>query len=134
MDSKANLDETWWSALAEGRLLFMRCTECDTANFYPRQACVNCLSTNLSWEASSGEGCVYAFTKVHVAPDKNFANDIPYAVILADMKEGFRFMAKLASSPYRTLNVGDDVVFQTETLADGKVRPVLLIPDAAADT
>lgn len=113
---KKSLDQDWWSAAAEKKLLFQRCTRCDSSIFYPRAACPQCLSPDLEWRESKGEGAVYSCTVVHRAPNPSLAADVPYTVVLAELDEGFRMMARLLdSSTMVSIGARVRVVFVSES-------------------
>ncbi len=120
MDAETTtIDGHWWAALADGRVLFQRCSRCGAANFYPRLACVECLSRDLQWLKCEGSGTVYAWTRIHRAPTKELAAETPYTVVLADMSEGFRVMTRLCKGHAQDVIVGQAVMLLIEHAADG---------------
>jgi uncharacterized OB-fold protein len=124
VEDDKNVDEFWWQAIAEDKLLFQRCARCDTAIFYPREACVNCLSPDLNWVESSRAGSVYSITTVHRAPDPAFAADAPYDVALAEMDDGFRMLARVKKrGPADTVGIGGRIEVVFSPGADGRPCP-----------
>ena len=123
METQRSIDATWWAGIEDGKVLYQRCGRCDTANFYPRLACVQCLSPDLYWQESSGLGTIYACTRVHRAPDKEHAADAPYTIVLADMDEGFRMLVKLKQGAPVEVSVGTRVKVGVEAGGDGRSRP-----------
>lgn len=119
----SGIDERWWAAVNERKLLFQRCRACSGVNFYPRHACVHCLSPDLEWREAAGPGTVYACTRVHRAAAAAFQDDVPYVVVLADMDDGFRLMAKVRSGAPDDLAVGDRVRIAFEADPGGGLRP-----------
>lgn len=120
MDAETTtIDGQWWAALAEGKVLFQRCSRCGTANFYPRLACSECLSRDMQWLECAGTGTVYAWTRIHRAPTKELAAEAPYTVVLADMTEGFRIMTRLSRDYVQDVMVGQRIMLLVEQAADG---------------
>ncbi len=70
MRSRAALGLT--VAAAEGRLALQTCKECDTVQYPPRDACVQCLSTNLPWQDIDPSGTVLAQTTVRASVNLYF--------------------------------------------------------------
>lgn len=118
-----DIDGTWWSALADGKLLYQLCLDCGTPVFYPRSVCPSCLSSRLEWRNSSGRGTVYSFTVVHKAPDPAMAGETPYAVALIDLDEGFRILAPLTAQRPGPLAVGATVELAPPQRESETVRP-----------
>lgn len=52
----------FWDAAAEGRFVLPRCRQCHRTHWYPRGICPHCLSTELEWQESPGEGEIYSFS------------------------------------------------------------------------
>lgn len=117
------IDDEWWEAIRGGKLLYQSCRQCGQVNFYPRLTCVNCLSADLDWRESTRAGTVHAFTRVHRAAGPDFAADVPYVVILADMDDGFRLMAKLRSGVAEAVEVGTRVAVAFEAGGERDRRP-----------
>ena len=99
----------WWDAIERGELTYQRCDECDEIVFFPRSACSNCLSPNLSWLTSKGEGTIYSRTVIHRAPDPRLSDQVPYVVVLVDLDEGFRMLSRLTSPPSEETPIGSRV-------------------------
>ena len=59
----------------------------------PRDGCRSCGSTQWAWERSSGFGHVYTWTVTHRALHPGFAEDVPYAAVIAELDEGVRITA-----------------------------------------
>jgi uncharacterized OB-fold protein len=52
---------------------------------------------------------VYAVTVVHRAPSAAFRADVPYAVALVDLDEGFRMLANVVGGAPADVAIGDRV-------------------------
>src|SRR5437763_1801725 len=55
MGAPEGADE-FFDAAKDNRLLIQRCADCNAYQFYPRQVCVHCGSSNVSWAEASGRG------------------------------------------------------------------------------
>ncbi|WP_419923097.1 Zn-ribbon domain-containing OB-fold protein [Candidatus Poriferisodalis sp.] len=89
-----------------GELRFQRCSQCGTWRHLPREACRACGSTQWSWECSSGRGTVYTWTVTHRALHPGFADDVPYAAVIAELDEGVRITAQADGIDLADLRLG----------------------------
>lgn len=89
------LSEPFWQGVAEGRLMYQRCTACRKAVFPPRAHCPHCWGLELEWLESSGSGTVASFADVHRPGHPAFAEIAPYTLALVDLDEGFRMLTRL---------------------------------------
>lgn len=94
----------WFEAVAQGRLVFQRCTSCGRLRHPPGPVCPHCHSFTWDTVTSSGRGTLYSFTVAH--HPKVPAFDYPHAVGLAEMEEGVRLMADIVDIPHDQLRVG----------------------------
>ena len=99
----------FWDGCREGELRYQACAACGAVQFYPRALCARCGGVDLAWRRSRGEGVVHAVTVVHRAPSEAFRADVPYAVALVDLDEGFRMMANVVGVPPDRVAIGDRV-------------------------
>ena len=83
----------FWDACAEGILRYQKCESCGAVQLIPRSLCEHCQSQQLQWHTSKREGTVLTFTTVYRAPLPVFKSQVPYAIVIVDMDEGFRVMA-----------------------------------------
>lgn len=85
----------FWEACNSDKLMFQRCESCRHLFYYARRMCPACGSNALVWEASSGQGCVYSFTEVHVPfQGAHWADQVPYTLVLVDLDEGPRMLSR----------------------------------------
>jgi len=122
-ETTTQVDEIWWKGVEEDRILFQTCDACGAVNFYPRIRCVKCLSSKLAWRESTKQGTVYACTRVHRAPSADLADQAPYYVVLADMDDGFRLMARLRKSSGQDIAVGSRLTVVFEETGKGRKVP-----------
>jgi uncharacterized OB-fold protein len=104
----------YWTACRGGVLSYQYCLACRRPQFYPRTLCVGCGGGSLEWRASRGLGTVHAVTVVHRPPTAAFRAEVPYAIALVDLDEGFRMMANVVGGAPETVAIGDRVRLQWE--------------------
>ena len=92
-------------------LAYQACTACGRIWYFRRPACPHCGHADPQERIASGRGTVYAATVVHRAPTRALQQHAPYAVLLVDADEGFRFMAHGA----RDAAIGDRVRLEFRT-------------------
>ena len=117
-------DEFFWDAVADGRLVFQRCTACGVVRHPPAPMCGECHSTEWDTQESSGHGHVYTWIVSH-HPTKPDAE--PRVVVLVELDEGVRFVSNLLGVATGSLENGSvqngmEVVLSIEPV-DGVVLP-----------
>ncbi len=80
----------YWSATRENRLVISRCTNCQNALWPPEEVCPVCLHTEFSWEDVQPSGTLWSYAVYYQALDPAFADDLPYAVGLVELMDGFK--------------------------------------------
>ena len=117
----------FYAFCARGELRFQRCAGCGAWRHPPRVLCAACRSNQWSWELSSGRGEVFTWTVVHQPLHPAFVDDVPYAVVVAELEEGPRLVAGLRELAPSELALGlpVEVVFEprTETVSLPCFRP-----------
>jgi uncharacterized OB-fold protein len=107
--AEVTVSAPFWAAAERDELVLQRCDACEAFVWYPRALCPGCGSATLSWVAVSAWGTVYAVTVHHRAPRPELAALVPYAVVLVDLDEGVRMMARMTGVPAEEVAVGDRV-------------------------
>jgi uncharacterized OB-fold protein len=74
----------FFDALAEGRLVAARCTECDEHMLPPRPACYNCGSRAVTVEEQPRTGEVVSYTSV-IRPPSAFEHLAPITVAVVEL-------------------------------------------------
>lgn len=87
--------QAFWLATKEKRLIYQQCADCGAVVFYPRRRCTSCLSANLEWKESAGEGTVYTYSIVRQSYHPFFRSMAPYAVAWIDLDEGPRLVSNV---------------------------------------
>lgn len=80
------------SEAADTSLHYQRCGGCGHTWYFRRDFCPACGNTSPQALVSEGAGTLYASTLVHRAPSEEFKPLLPYAIVLVDLREGFRVM------------------------------------------
>jgi len=87
--------QPFWEATKNHELRYQVCDDCDGIVFYPRRHCTHCMSANLSWKTSKGEGVIYTYTVIRQIGHPAFRELAPYAVAWIDLDEGFRMISNI---------------------------------------
>jgi len=83
------------SAQAESAGLEMQeCRACRDRWYLPRSLCRSCGSDRIENMPAGGDGVVHAATTIHRAPGPEFADSLPYGIVLVDLDEGVRVMGR----------------------------------------
>ncbi len=112
------LNEPFWAAAKQGKLLLQHCPSCGDVRFPPGPVCPKCLAGDQDWIESSGKGVLESWIDMHRAYWDGFKGDLPYRVCLVRLEEG----------PVVVSNLVDN----TESLRIG--APVQVVFDAVTET
>ena len=112
------VSSTYWSAAAEGRLLFQRCAVCGHQQFYPRAMCTACAGEP-EWVDASGRGTIHTFTVIRQNWSEPFKSQMPYVVAMVDLDEGVRLMAGITDCEPAEVQIGMPVEAYFVTVEDG---------------
>lgn len=93
-----DVNAPFFEACAKNQFILQRCASCGTWIYYPREACPECLSTDLRWQAAEGSGTVETFTFVHRPESSAFFDDVPIAIVVVELVEGPRMIAGYSGS------------------------------------
>ncbi len=117
--------EFFYRGLAEGQLLVQKCTNCAAFRNPPGPMCPHCRS--LSWIPfpCRGIGSVHSYTIHYHPPLPSF--EVPHAIALVDMIEGFRQVGSLRTDDLQTIRIGMPVAIEfmrSGEVAAFRFRPV----------
>lgn len=91
------LNAEWYERAARtGVVHLQRCDGCGRWRHPPRHRCAACGGHTWSWQPVSGRATVFTWTLTHRALDPAFADELPYAVVVAELEEGPRLVGNLA--------------------------------------
>ncbi len=96
------------------RLRGVQCNGCGMKVFPVTDVCPDCLSSSLRVLTLGGEGKLYSYTTVHVAPP---GWETPYVVGYVDTPEGVRLFGKVKAGGPHALRV--DMLVGVRIVADG---------------
>lgn len=111
-------ENAMWAAFyaycARRELHFQRCEQCACWRHPPRPMCPLCHSDRWEWFAATGRGRIHSWTIVHQAFHPAFAPDVPYAILLGEMEEGVRLIARLSKKDEPNVRLALDLPLQVE--------------------
>lgn len=93
MRSRAALGLT--SAAAEGRFALQCCADCGAWQYPPRDACHNCLSTDLPWTLAPTNGTLLAETTVQTSPRLYYRERMPWRMGTVQLDAGPVILANI---------------------------------------
>lgn len=79
--------KTFYDELAKGKMMGLKCGECQTVSFPPKATCNTCGNMDLEWTELTGKGKVNIYSVVNF-PGGEFQAVAPYAYGLVKMQEG----------------------------------------------
>jgi NAD(P)-dependent dehydrogenase (short-subunit alcohol dehydrogenase family)/uncharacterized OB-fold protein len=83
------------AAAAVGRFELQVCSHCGTVQYPPREACVKCLSSELTWREHSGRGELIAATAIHHSHHPYFRRHTPWNIGMVRLDGGITVIAHL---------------------------------------
>lgn len=117
--------EPFWEATKRHELRYQVCDDCGGIVFFPRRHCPHCMSMDLSWQTSAGEGAVYTYTVIRQIGLPAFRERVPYAVAWIDMDEGFRMISNIVGvDDPASISIGQRVRVTWEDQPDGISLPL----------
>ncbi len=107
----------YWKAARRHELVFQKCGSCGQVIYFPRIICHRCLSGDLEWIRSSGQGIVYSYTIIHQASHESFVSDVPYVYAIIELREGIRMISNIININPMLVKIGMKVkvVFEDVT-------------------
>lgn len=91
--------------LEKGHFKIQCCIDCGMSLFYPRITCTHCGSIFLKWVQALGFGTIYAVSIVNRQVEKGG----PYNVVLVELAEGPRMMARVDGVSNDQVKIGMEV-------------------------
>ena len=128
------LDQAFYAAANEERLVIQHCAGCDRYQYPPQPACYQCDSPDqLAWRQVDGRGTVYSYSVVYDTPVASLQPDQPFNVAVIDLDEcpGINMMSHLPGTAPGQVPIGAPVrlIFET-TPATGQKVPEWQIADS----
>ena len=122
----SRVSQPYWDGCVAGELRYQRCRDCSAVVFQPSYVCSNCTSRNLGWEVSDGRGRLYSWTVVWRPQTRAF--EVPYAVAIIDMDEGYQLLSSIidcdTDALAKDLRVQVDFREMSDTITLPYFRPI----------
>ena len=117
------LSAHYWDGCRAGVLRVQRCRACGAFVFIPQPVCGACFGPDtLEWVESSGRGAVYSFTRVHRPAQPAF--EVPYAVAIVELEEGWHMLSNVVGCPVEDVHVGMPVEVTFRAMSDQITLPL----------
>ena len=120
-----DLTRPYWESAKEHRLTIQCCQACQNYFHPPVQQCPDCESHDLKFEAVSGRGTIYSYTRIHDTRLKGFEPALPYPVVQVELAEqpGLLVICNMAETDPSAIKVGAVVEVVFEEIDAGMVLP-----------
>ena len=119
--------QPYWDALRRHELIYQRCRSCGHQYAPYQVVCPACLEEDIEERKSSGRGIIYTFSVVYRAPTPAFKPDVPYAVAIVQLDEGFYLTTGIVGCPVDKVQIGMPVEVEyfdaTEKITLAKFKP-----------
>lgn len=115
----------FYEGFNQGELRVQRCNGCGSLRHPPSPFCPKCHSGDWEAVATSGRGTLHSYTIHHYPPIPPWKT--PHVVGLADMAEGFRFVAAMPDTDPADLRIGQPVTVVITEVQSGYWLPKLMI-------
>ncbi|MCL5985476.1 MAG: Zn-ribbon domain-containing OB-fold protein [Actinobacteria bacterium] len=96
----------FWEAAKNHQLVLQRCKSCGEIIYFPRIICYRCLSEDLEWVESIGNGTVYSFTIIMQPAYKSFESEVPYVYAIIDLDDGARMISNIVNIEPTKVKIG----------------------------
>jgi uncharacterized OB-fold protein len=106
-----DLDEPYWSGLAEGELRLQHCGGCDRWQWGPEWICHRCHSADVSFRAVEPKGVIYSYERVWHPVHPALKDQGPYIVVLVEIPDAdnVRVIGNLLGDPEQEVVIGAPV-------------------------
>jgi uncharacterized OB-fold protein len=112
-----NVNEEYWKAAREGRLLIQQCPKCGHRQWYPRAVCTQC-AADPEWLEASGRGTVHTYTVVRQQGIPAFKAELPYVITMVELEEGPLIFGSMPGVDPDTVSIGMSVEVYFVAAAD----------------
>ncbi|OBB68530.1 Zn-ribbon domain-containing OB-fold protein [Mycobacterium sp. 852014-50255_SCH5639931] len=119
--ASSHLSVPFWEGCRSGELRYQRCEACGLANFPPTEHCRQCLSAQVRWERSAGQGDIYSWTVVHRPVTAEF--EPPYAPAIVTLDEGYQMLTNVVGVAPEDLRIGMRVRVQFHAVGPDVMLP-----------
>ena len=90
-----SFEDGFWQGIKQGKLVFQKCSECNTFSHPPRVRCPKCKGDKWEWVESSGKGHIYSWTVLRQEVHPAFR--VPFEIVLVEMdnEKGVRIISNM---------------------------------------
>jgi len=132
----STLDQPFYDACNEGRLVIQHCAACNRFQFPPRAMCPRCGGASLEWRQVSGRGRIQSRVVVYDSPTSTLIPDQPFnvATVSLDDEPDIVMLSHLPGVPVDRVPIGAavEVVFESTPATGQKVPEWRLIDERDA--
>jgi uncharacterized protein len=89
----------------------VECAHCRSMGFPPLYVCRKCGETELKSAQISGEGTIYTYTTIRVAPEA-FQDQTPYDIAIVELRPDLRVTARINAIAPGKLKIDESVVYE----------------------
>jgi uncharacterized OB-fold protein len=122
MPALTEVNEGWWLAARDRRLVIQSCASCGARHHPPRVMCPKCQSLELEFVESEGLGTVYSYALLHHPQHPAFTYPVPAALV--DLDEGARVLSNVVGVDPHAIHIGMRVAVDFEPCGDDLAVPV----------
>ncbi len=114
----------FWEACRNEELVFPRCKNCGSWQWYPTLICPDC-EGEFEWAKVSPKGKLFSWTVVHKAFFPEFKEKVPFIVACIDIDDapGVRFIANVVGCKPEDLRIGMDMDVVFDHINDQVCKP-----------
>ena len=122
----------YWDAAQNRQFVIQECHACNKVIMYPKRVCPHCLSDDLGWRASSGQGEIYAVTVQLAGAPSGFEDRLPFVLAVVRLDEGVQLMSNVVGEGASKAKIGDRVRVDFDVVGDATLPVFRLDRDAQA--
>ncbi len=117
-------EDGFWQGIKQRKLVFQKCSECDTFSHPPRVRCAKCKSDKWEWVESSGKGRIYSYTVLRQEVHPAFR--VPFEVVLVEMEneKGVRMISNMVDCEPDDVSIGMPVEVTFREVTKGWALPL----------
>ncbi len=115
------VDQGFWDACNEDRLVIQNCTACDRLQQPPLATCFQCGSgANLEWKEMSGRGFIYTYAVMYDTPVPLLFDDQPFNAAIIGLLDdngndsGIKLISHLPGTPLDEVPIDAPVMVEFE--------------------
>ena len=105
--------QNFYRFCGHGRLMALKCIECEKLIIPPRIICPKCSSFKFKWIQLSGKGKLRTFSFIHIAP-KQFSSQAPYIIGIVELEEGLSLSGRIMANKNEKIEIGMDLIAEFE--------------------